>query len=210
MRLLQQGGNAVDAAIAGEGRSVPAGAVDVGERRYNLKGTGDYASVEDVAETVVAEREGRPVRLRDIASVGWSTDEPRERARYNGVRAAFVTANMKDGYSIFDVQDGHCIADSFRNAGVTWERANKGPGSRANGWALIRERLTAAKKTPPESPALYVFDHCRDFIRTLPMLPRSPKNPDDIDTNAEDHIADEVRYRVLAAPPPEVSSFSIW
>jgi len=112
--------------------------------------------------------------------------------------------------SIFDVQDGHCIADSFRNAGVTWERANKGPGSRANGWALIRERLTAAKKSPPETPGLYVFDHCRDFIRTLPMLPRSPKNPDDIDTNAEDHIADEVRYRVLAAPPPEVSSFSIW
>jgi len=96
----------VDTAIAGEGRSVPAGAVDVGERRYNLKGTGDYASVEDIADTVIAEREGRPVRLRDIAEVGWSTEEPRTLARHNGVRAAFVTANMKDGYNIFDVQDG--------------------------------------------------------------------------------------------------------
>lgn len=96
----------VNAAVAGEGSSVPAGAVDVGERRYNLKGTGDYASVEEVADTVLAERAGRPVRLRDVAEVGWSTEEPRALARYNGIRAAFVTANMKDGHSIFDVQAG--------------------------------------------------------------------------------------------------------
>ena len=95
----------VDAAVSGEGRSVPGGAVDVGERRYNLKGTGDYDSVDEVADTVVAERDGRPVRLRDIARVGWATEEAAYLGRYNGERAAFVTANMKDGVSIFAVQD---------------------------------------------------------------------------------------------------------
>ena len=96
----------VDAAVAGEGASIPGGAVDVGQRRYNLKGTGDYASVEAIANTVVATRNGRPVLLRDIADVRWATEEPTYLARYNGERAAFVTANMKDGFSIFDVQAG--------------------------------------------------------------------------------------------------------
>jgi multidrug efflux pump subunit AcrB len=95
----------VDAAVTGEGSSIPGGAVDVGDRRYNLKGTGDYDSVEEIADTVVALRDGRPVRLRDIAEVGWATEEAAYLGRYNGERAAFVTANMKDGFSIFDVQD---------------------------------------------------------------------------------------------------------
>ncbi len=94
----------ISEAVQGEGTSVPGGAVEVGERRYTLQGTGDYGSVEEVADTVVAERDGRPVRLRDVAEVAWDVEEPRHLARYNGERAAFVTANMKDGFSIFAVQ----------------------------------------------------------------------------------------------------------
>ena len=113
--------------------------------------------------------------------------------------------------SIFDVQDGHCIADSFKKAGVTWLPANKGPGSRKNGWELIRERLGAAKRAPKEAPGLYVFEDCRDFIRTVPMMPRDEKKPDDVDTSAEDHIGDETRYRVLAPAAPTIafSTFSM-
>jgi len=108
-----------------------------------------------------------------------------------------VTSGPADS-SIFDVQDGHCIGDNFRTAGVVWEEANKGPGSRKNGWALMRERFGKAKQHPMEEPGLLVFDTCRDFIRTVPMLPRDETKPDDIDTKAEDHIADETRYRILA------------
>jgi len=111
--------------------------------------------------------------------------------------------------SIFDVQDGHCIGDSFKRAGVEWRTANKGPGSRKNGWDLMRERLGNAKRAPQEDPGLFVFETCRDFIRTIPALPRDEMKPDDIDTKAEDHIADEARYRVLAAPPPSVRSLSL-
>jgi hypothetical protein len=75
----------------------------------------------------------------------------------------------------------------------------------------MRERFGYAKRSPKENAGLYVFDTCRDFIRTVPMLPRDEKNPDDIDTKAEDHIADETRYRVLApaAPRASVSTFAI-
>jgi hypothetical protein len=29
----------------------------------------------------------------------------------------------------------------------------------------------------------------------VPVLPRDEKDPDDVDTEAEDHVADEARYR---------------
>jgi hypothetical protein len=47
---------------------------------------------------------------------------------------------------------------------------------------------------------LYVFDTCRDFIRTVPVLQHDPMRPEDLDTNAEDHIADEARYACLSRP----------
>lgn len=96
----------VSRAVQGEGQSVPGGAIDAGLRRYTLTGTGDYASEAELADTVVALRDGRPLRLADVAEVGWHTEEPRHHARYNGERAVFVTANMKDGHSIFAVQAG--------------------------------------------------------------------------------------------------------
>jgi hypothetical protein len=109
---------------------------------------------------------------------------------------------------IFNVTDGHCVAREYEKFGVRWEEANKGPGSRINGWQLMRDRFRASRPkdgTPMEEPGLFVFDTCRDFIRTVPMLPRSDKHPDDVDTDSEDHIADEARYRVLAVRHTAVS-----
>ena len=97
---------------------------------------------------------------------------------------------------IFDVNDGKCIADDMANVGVSWRRADKRPGSRINGWEIMRERLK--NSISGEGPGMYVFDGCRQFIRTVPVLPRDERTPDDVDTEAEDHVADEVRYRVLA------------
>lgn len=97
---------------------------------------------------------------------------------------------------IFDTENGKCIADDMANVGVGWKKADKRPGSRINGWEILRERM---KNTlSGEGPGLYVFDTCRQFIRTVPVLPRDESKPDDVDTEAEDHVADEVRYRVMA------------
>jgi len=35
------------------------------------------------------------------------------------------------------------------------------------------------------------------LMRTMPALPRSNKNPEDLDTHAEDHAADELRYAMM-------------
>lgn len=101
---------------------------------------------------------------------------------------------------IFDVSPGYpSIAADIAKAGVTFVSADKKPGSRKAGWQALRGRLRAAKAGDRETPGLYVFDTCEQFIRTVPVLPRLARDRDDVDTNAEDHIADETRYRVLAA-----------
>ena len=111
--------------------------------------------------------------------------------------------------SIFDTENGNCIAvDMARRVrlaagqeykGVQWVKADKRPGSRKNGWEQMRiafQNAVKPKDGPRERPGLFVFDSCQQFIRTVPPLPRDEKDMDDIDTDAEDHIGDETRYRV--------------
>jgi hypothetical protein len=50
-----------------------------------------------------------------------------------------------------------------------------------------------------EAPGLFVVETCRQFIRTIPVLPRADKDPDDVNTASEDHVADETRYRIMAS-----------
>lgn len=127
-------------------------------------------------------------------------------------REASLGVKVKPGpadNSIFDTQDGNCIADNMAAAGVRWERSDKSPGSRKNGWELLRGRLAESRKHPMEKPGLFVFSNCRQFIRTVPTLPRDESKTDDIDTDAEDHIADETRYRV-SMPRRTVTTSNGW
>ncbi|NJD31225.1 MAG: efflux RND transporter permease subunit [Gammaproteobacteria bacterium] len=116
----------VENAIRGENATVPGGSVDVGLRKYNLKTSGGYDSLDEVAETVVASREGKLVKVRDVADVGWETQEERYTGRFNGRHAVFVTANAKDGSNVFKVRNGiYAKLDAFERSlpkGVTLER----------------------------------------------------------------------------------------
>jgi Terminase large subunit, T4likevirus-type, N-terminal len=98
--------------------------------------------------------------------------------------------------SIYDTQNKNSIAKSFLKNGVEWTPANKAPGTRVLGWNLIRQMMLNTIQNN-DSPHFYVFNNCIQFVRTFPVLPRSLKNNDDVDTGSEDHIADETRYRVL-------------
>jgi len=95
----------VIAAVQGENASIPGGAVDVGLRRYNLKTSGSYENLDEIGDTVVSAAGSRVVRLRDVAEIGWSAGEERYTGRFNGTRAVFVTASMKDNQNVFDVRD---------------------------------------------------------------------------------------------------------
>ncbi len=49
---------------------------------------------------------------------------------------------------------------------------------------------------------MYVFNTCKAFIRTIPLLCYSPSlaHPEDLDTSMEDHVADEWRYFLMTRP----------
>ena len=47
---------------------------------------------------------------------------------------------------------------------------------------------------------MYVFSNCRAFIRTIPTLQYDEHRPEDLDTDGEDHVADEVRYFLMSRP----------
>lgn len=113
--------------------------------------------------------------------------------------------------AIYNTADNELsIGQKMEKQGVKWVESNKKPGSRINGASLFADMLEAVvegKKTEagmPEKPAFYVFDYCRGWISRIPVLVRDSKNPDDVDTQQEDHDWDATRYRVLHSPPKKV------
>ena len=121
-----------------------------------------------------------------------------------------VTPGPADN-SIWDVDDGNSIAANMAKPvtiakkvwkGVQWNRSDKSSGSRKAGWEKIRKYLRNALRNkvggPREFPGMFVFEGCAHFRDLFPILPRDEVDPDDVDTDAEDHIGDEVRYFILS------------
>ena len=78
-------------------------------------------------------------------------------------------------------------ADVFLQQGLSLTKANN---DRVTGWRVINDMLAQRK--------LHCFDGWNDNLcRTIPSLPRSKSNPEDLDTHTEDHAADELRYAVM-------------
>ena len=99
--------------------------------------------------------------------------------------------------SIFRQDGGASIGERLRRAGVAFRPADNTRVGRAgalSGWDQVRARIAGAEA----GPMLAVFDTCRDFIRTVPVLQHDRLRAEDLDTTAEDHIADETRYACLA------------
>lgn len=118
--------------------------------------------------------------------------------------------NERIDYSVIDpaafsTDSGPSIGEMMQKAGVMCRRAdNRRIGQRGamGGWDQMRWRLRGDGQTP----MLYVFDTCKDFIRTVPVLQHDEAKPEDLDTEAEDHVADEARYACMSRPytPPDV------
>ena len=71
-------------------------------------------------------------------------------------------------------------------------------GTPARGKLELHKRLRIDSKT--EEPGLRVFNTCRNLLRTFPLLPTDKHNPEDVDTDAEDHAYDALRYGCMSRP----------
>jgi multidrug efflux pump subunit AcrB len=106
-RLAQLGLPAMQlvGAIGGESADIPAGAVEAGQRRFNVRSSGSYGSIDEVRQTVVRASGGQLVRVGDVADVRWGYADSSFVARYDGERAVFVTVTQQDGHNIGAVRD---------------------------------------------------------------------------------------------------------
>ncbi len=75
-----------------------------------------------------------------------------------------------------------------------WLAADK---SRRQGWDQMRGRLAG---DADGNPMMVVFSTATDFIRTVPTLQHDPLDPEDLDTESEDHDADCCRYVAMSRP----------
>lgn len=107
--------------------------------------------------------------------------------------------------AIYAVNDDRSIGDEMRTQGVTWKSADKGPGSRKVGWEVMRTRMKASLPVKEgrliEEPAMMVSRRCAGWLRTVPTLPRDLVKVDDVNTESEDHPADENRYNSMVKVP---------
>ena len=86
-------------------------------------------------------------------------------------------------------------------------RMVKGDNSRIVGWGVVREFMKPFLG-PDENliAKLQIFSTCTDAIRTLPELQHDEHNPEDLDTDGEDHVADDIRYFLMSRPRPGITA----
>lgn len=96
------------------------------------------------------------------------------------------------------------FADAFGTQAQHWSKVGKGPRSRIQGKLEVHHRLRIpldeTREPTGESPMIVFFRNCTHTIRTLPNLTTDEKNPEDVDTDLEDHAYDETRYACMSRP----------
>mgnify|MGYP002519540670 CR=1 FL=1 len=96
--------------------------------------------------------------------------------------------------AIWDAETGESIADVAAKNQVFFV---PGDHKRIPGWMQMHYRFAFDENG---YPMMYVFSNCKAFIRTIPLLQYDEHKPEDLDTDGEDHVADEVRYFCMSRP----------
>jgi multidrug efflux pump subunit AcrB len=113
-------------AIQSENANIPGGSVELGPKKFNIKTSGNYQSLDEVEHTIVGSNQGQVVYLKDIARVSWNYEDMRYFGRYNGKRAVFIIASMKQMQNIHHTRDQiYKKYDAFQKAlpeGIKLER----------------------------------------------------------------------------------------
>jgi hypothetical protein len=96
--------------------------------------------------------------------------------------------------AIWDSSRGDSIADTAIKYGVYF---TPGDHERIAGWMQCHYRLQFDSNGYAR---MYVFENCKGFIRTIPLMMYDEHKVEDLDTSMEDHIADEWRYMCMSRP----------
>jgi len=93
---------------------------------------------------------------------------------------------------------GPSLAEQMIQRGCRWRPSDRSKGSRVSGKNEIHRRLQVDEYT--EEPRIVFFNSCTNVVSQLPSIPLDKKNPEDVDTRAEDHLYDALRYGIMSRP----------
>jgi hypothetical protein len=96
--------------------------------------------------------------------------------------------------SAYKADGGPSIAERMASEKCLFRRADN---QRIAGWDQLRDRLVGDIDT---GPMIYCFNTCKDSIRTIPALQHDEDNPEDVNTDSEDHAGDDWRYACMSRP----------
>ena len=96
--------------------------------------------------------------------------------------------------AIWDESGGESIAETAEKYRIYF---TPGDHKRIPGWMQCHYRLQFDANG---LPMMYVFDSCKAFLRTVPLMVYDEHNVEDLDTGLEDHVCDEWRYLCMARP----------
>jgi hypothetical protein len=101
---------------------------------------------------------------------------------------------------------GPSLAEQMIIKGCRWRPSDRSKGSRVAGKNELHRRLQVDDFT--EEPRLVIFNNCKNLISQLPALPLDKTNPEDVNTNAEDHLYDALRYGIMTRPRSNLFDFA--
>ena len=101
---------------------------------------------------------------------------------------------------------GPSLAEQMIVRGCRWRPSDRSKGSRVAGKNEIHRRLQVDEFT--QEPRMVVFNNCTNLISQLPSLPLDKKNPEDVDTNAMDHMYDALRYGIMTRPRSSIWDYN--
>ena len=130
--------------------------------------------------------------------VKWSPDEQFRRIReleneHPWLKGRKIVDSVADP-AIWDCSRGESIAETAARYGIYF---TPGDNERIPGWMQVHYRLQFDQNGYAR---MYVFNNCKAFIRTMPLMMYSETKPEDLDTKLEDHCPDEVRYMCMSRP----------
>lgn len=97
--------NQIISALQSENVNIPGGSISMATKKLNIKTSGNYRTLDEVANTVVSASGGKVVYLKDVADVKLGYEDETHITRLNGFRCSFVNVSQKEGENIIAVQD---------------------------------------------------------------------------------------------------------
>jgi multidrug efflux pump subunit AcrB len=102
-------------AIGSEASNIPGGSVNAGQKSFSVKTSGNYESIDQIKNTIIASSEGKNISLKEVADVNPGFAPDNHITRLNGYRSLFVTAAQKQGMNISDTQkEYNAVLEKFK------------------------------------------------------------------------------------------------